>query len=548
MNSVLLKKIMGLSLNLRLVLAMGIPVLALLLISAFSAYQLRQLNHYGEAVVREKVTLLTEASDLAGHFTDLAQEVRNTILTEEQVRFDQSKTRINLLLLEIRKHVKDLGGLAHTEDTLKQSQNIWKITEDLLGSYQKILSQAEVGEVQAATMTLMSVSDPIERQLNTYVDALLELTQKDLANTNQQSHEVYLQSLTTLGAALLLILLLSAYAVYIVAKSLRVQLGGKPSDALEAVQAMSSGLLLSEFPRSIPGSLLDSMEVLRQRLKGIIEQVAVSCEHFRQESSKLVNVSAQLSGSSNRQAESTASAAVSVEQMSASAQSISDFADKTYHQACLSTDTAQSGLSLMETLQGKMSAMSQHMKVTTGEIECLASRSDRISGIISVIEGIARQTNLLALNAAIEAARAGEQGRGFAVVADEVRTLAQNTATATEEIRSLIVEVCTYSERSQQSVEHTSKQITENVECANRLTEGLRSILEHCKQSMEYSMSVSNSTREQESASLTISETVSEVSVLSEQLRNASAQLEGQSRQLESMSAVLQKAVGFFKV
>ncbi|WP_305017207.1 methyl-accepting chemotaxis protein [Mycobacterium tuberculosis] len=97
------------------------------------------------------------------------------------------------------------------------------------------------------------------------------------------------------------------------------------------------------------------------------------------------------------------------------------------------------------------------MQTTTQEIAGLVERSDRINGIVSVIQGIAQQTNLLALNAAIEAARAGEQGRGFAVVADEVRTLAQNTATATDEIRTLIGEICTYSERSNKSVEQVGE-------------------------------------------------------------------------------------------
>lgn len=212
-----------------------------------------------------------------------------------------------------------------------------------------------------------------------------------------------------------------------------------------------------------------------------------------------------------------------------------------------SAGTAKNGMELMQTLQSKMSEMAKHMQTTTQEIAGLVDRSDRINGIVSVIQGIAQQTNLLALNAAIEATRAGEQGRGFAVVADEVRTLAQNTATATYEIRTLISEICTYSERSNQSVEQVGEHMTENMVYADKLMGGLQEIVQCFEQSVEYALAVANSTKEQEAASQEISGRVSDISALSEQLKTTSMKLESQSRQVESMSEDLERAVSYFK-
>jgi len=547
MSSTIMKKVINTSLNVRLGVVMGIPIAALLALSVFAVYQIHTLNQFNQENTESQVTLLTQVSNLGSKSALLAREARNVILADEQDRFDLAKSRMVALEAEISLlGMSMVAGLPQGETRgLIEAVNADNAT--LHKVYKTVVEQSELGEVQAATLELLSKGDPLEQQIDNNLSALNSSVKTTMESAVAQGDAVFQRALITIGAVCVLIVLLCGVTVGMVAASLRKQIGGEPSKALEVVATMAQGNLTQSVPKSEEGSLMQGMQHLQVRLREIINQVSQACGTFKTASSELVNVASGLSGSAEKQADSSNATAVSVEQMSASARSISDYAHKTEVQAKVSADTAKNGMMLMQALQGKMNDMAGQMHTTTQEIAGLVERSDRINGIVSVIQGIAQQTNLLALNAAIEAARAGEQGRGFAVVADEVRTLAQNTATATDEIRSLIGEICTYSERSNKSVEQVGEHMTENMEYADKLMGGLQEIVQHFEQSVEYALAVANSTKEQEAASQDISERVSDISALSEQLKMASMQLEGQSRQVESMSEDLQRAVSYFK-
>lgn len=547
MSSTLMQKIINTSLNTRLGIVMGIPIAALLAMSVFAVYEIHALNKFNQENTEKQVGMLTEVSNLGAKSALLAREARNVILADEQDRFDLAKSRMQALISEIALLGNSMLQSTPAGETHHLIGSVNTDSSALHTVYKKVLEQSELGEIQAATLILLSEGDPLEQQIDNSMNALNASVKGTMEAAVAQGDAVFTNVLITFGIVCVVIVLLCGVTVGLVASSLRKQIGGEPAKALDVVVTMAKGNLTQTVPKSDNGSLMDGMQQLQGRLREIINQVSQACGTFKTASSELVNVASGLAGSAEKQADSSNATAVSVEEMSASAKSISDYAHKTEVQAKLSANTAKNGMVLMQALQGKMNDMAGQMKTTTQEIAGLVERSGRINGIVSVIQGIAQQTNLLALNAAIEAARAGEQGRGFAVVADEVRTLAQNTATATDEIRTLIGEICTYSERSNKSVEQVGGHMTENMEYADKLMGGLQEIVQHFEQSVEYALAVANSTKEQEAASMDISERVSDISALSEQLKMASMQLEGQSRRVESMSEDLQLAVSYFR-
>jgi methyl-accepting chemotaxis protein len=190
-----------------------------------------------------------------------------------------------------------------------------------------------------------------------------------------------------------------------------------------------------------PASLMAAVAQMQGGLRGMIMDIKQVAEELKGTSSSLGEQMQNIDDASQHTSEATTMTAAAVEEMSVTIDHISGNARMTQVNSERSTALAIEGERLVAQVTVAIADVSQQIAHSSGQIAGLVARADEINGITSVIKNIASQTNLLALNAAIEAARAGEQGRGFAVVADEVRQLAQRTAQATEEITTMVADI-----------------------------------------------------------------------------------------------------------
>ncbi|WP_460537751.1 methyl-accepting chemotaxis protein, partial [Chitinimonas naiadis] len=186
--------------------------------------------------------------------------------------------------------------------------------------------------------------------------------------------------------------------------------------------------------------------------------------------------SSEVSTGSESQSDAAGAMAAAVTEMTESIHQIADSADRANQLSVESGQLSREGSAVIARAMDEMNRISDAVNQTSGVIDALADKTQTITSIVNVIHDVADQTNLLALNAAIEAARAGEQGRGFAVVADEVRKLAERTSTATREITAMIADIQHSSAESKTTMQMAVQRVASGVELAGQGGEAVKRI------------------------------------------------------------------------
>lgn len=234
--------------------------------------------------------------------------------------------------------------------------------------------------------------------------------------------------------------------------------------------------------------------------------------------------------------------------MTATAGEVAKSAEQASDAATRADDETRNGNSVVkETIQA-IESLSNEVKQTTSVVERLDSDSANIFAILDVIKGVAEQTNLLALNAAIEAARAGEQGRGFAVVADEVRSLAQRTQESTQEIQSVVDSLQAGSRQSVEAMNNTCEHANATVDQAARAGESLDKIEEAVSTILSVNTQIATAAEEQQAVSEEVGRNITRIQSLTEDAAENSARTSDAGNQLSVKAHQIQSQLEQFRV
>ncbi|KIF63831.1 chemotaxis protein [Pseudomonas fluorescens] len=285
-----------------------------------------------------------------------------------------------------------------------------------------------------------------------------------------------------------------------------------------------------------------------ERIHGSIREVSSATGQVNEVALRVVAASNSSMYNSDQQASRTSSVAAAINQLGAAAQEIARNAAQASNQASDARGLAEDGQQVVERSIKAMNQLSSMLSASSTNIESLNSKTVNIGQILEVITSISQQTNLLALNAAIEAARAGEAGRGFAVVADEVRNLAHRTQESAQQVQTMIEELQVGARESVSTMSDSQRHSQDSVEIANLAGERLNSVTLRIGEIDGMNQSVATATEEQTAVVESINVDITEINTLNQEgVENLQATLRACS-DLEQQASRLKQLVGSFRI
>ena len=539
--------LINLSIRTRLLAGFGIVMFLSALLAVIALFSIRTINGDIDRIVNDRWPKTVQANNIIDNINVIARALRNAIILEDDQLVQQELDRIPEAIRIVTDNIDKLEKTVSSDkgkqllNDLKEKKVVYR--DDLTKAMQLIKEgkKKEAGLYLVHTLRkTQSAYFATTAELIKYQSQLMDESGKDAASKAKQAQKLII----------VLILLAMVFAVGVSLFVVR-SISGALSEGVDVANRLATGdLTASVTIRSTDeiGTLMTAMDNMVKSLRLLIGKIKYAADNMASGSEQLSASAEEISRGMNEQTSRSTQIATAAEQMS---QTVVDVAKNTSNIAQISTqafDHAKDGEGVVKRSVDEVQAIASTVAESSQVMKRLGESSGQIGDIVGVINDIADQTNLLALNAAIEAARAGEQGRGFAVVADEVRKLAERTTQATSQINSMISSIQSEVAHAGVAMNNATLRVESGVEFSRKTGDSLRNIVSSVNTLQSMVQQIASATEEMSSVSETISSDIHGIAAGSKEISAGSGQIAQASSDLARLATELQSVVRQFKV
>jgi methyl-accepting chemotaxis protein len=552
----------NLSLKAKLIGSAGLLIFLLIFSSGFAIYSMNKIGVELETIAEQDIPLTKKLASIttlqleqviqferAMHYGSILQLEENAAAKLQTVigKFDHGTEEIEKEL-SAAQSMSENAMLGATGEALKEfeSLNIGLKQIDIehksfvIHAHQvfTLLNQGQRHAAEEIAAQVEVEEEKLDNELKALLNEIGEFTEKSAKHAEAYEHEAILMLIVIAIVSILFGTITSWINTSTIVSGIRSAITTASGDLSQSIEITSKDEI---------GELLTAMNEMRQKLLNLFSDIAEMTVQLSTAAEEVSVVTAQTSTTIEIQRDETAQVATAMNELTTTSRDVATNIAQTANSASQASEHTEKGTKVVKQVIEQINELSNQLEESAHAILEVESQSSAITSMLEVIKGIAEQTNLLALNAAIEAARAGEQGRGFAVVADEVRTLATRTQQSTEEINEIVEKLQTSSGKAVSVMERSQEQSKTAVDHASNSGDALNLIAQAMDNINQMSAQIASASEEQCAVSEEVNRNIDKIHNMSIELSTGATQTAQAGLELAEISIRLQTQVNQFQ-
>ncbi|PCR94708.1 methyl-accepting chemotaxis protein [Pseudomonas fluorescens] len=528
---------------------LGFAFIALLVI-VLGVFAVNRMSVIRQASVEMQTNQLPSVAYL-GVVTENVLRLRilsfRILVNRDAAGLQEAQTRIGVLVDKVRSAQAAYAALPAESEERAQYQAFATTLDNYLQAQNQMMDLSRQDKVEdMRTLINTKIKDGTD-QMGEQLNKLIAINAAGAKDASIQAGEHYDSAIT----GIVIVAVFAAFATVLLAWLLTRSIVTPLNRAVAAAQTIAGGNLTKAIEidgKDEPARLLEALAAMQANLRKTIEQIAGSATQLGAAAEELSAVTEEASRGLQQQNDEIEQAATAVNEMTAAVEEVARNAVSTSEASNQSTHAAREGRDQVVKTVDAIQTMTHDVQNTAQMIEGLAAQGRDIGKVLDVIRAIAEQTNLLALNAAIEAARAGEAGRGFAVVADEVRALAHRTAQSTQEIEKMVAGIQNGTGEAVESMQQSNQRTQSTLEMARAAGVALEQITQSINQINERNLVIASASEEQAQVSREVDRNLVNIRDLATQSAAGANQTSAATHELSRLAVDLNAMVARFVI